>query len=159
MADPVLTLLRALEDGGKIDKYNRRYVDAVLAERGLTCLELKAQPPVIPYPYNTEYKKMFLSMAEYEFCGITQARILSTAEQHCFECVATRAALGQCEETSRSPRERRFALIITKNINKYPELVGYYRELKRLDAVVDRRITGAIRALLTAADAPPPYSE
>lgn len=129
--DTLLDFLRALEDGGKLDRYNRPYLDRLLTEHHLSLNDVKQRPPLISRAYDVTYKKTLLQLLEYEFSQISQANILTVAEKHAFDVHKTREELRNGEvERMRKPASR---YTVLPSCPTHPELKAYYQELDRKD--------------------------
>jgi hypothetical protein len=127
MSDALKRFLRALEDGGKIDRYNEKYYKALLAENDLTITQIKALPPVVPWSYDPKYKVDLLALLEWEFQSISIANIKAVAESNAYYVEATRLALRQYPQTMKHPRPRA-PLPVPSKYSESP-LMEYYREL------------------------------
>jgi len=149
--DTLLDFLRALEDGGKLDRYNRPYLDRLLTEHQLTMADVKKQPPLIARAYDVPYKKTLLQLLEYEFNQISQANIQKVAENHAFDLKKTREELHSGEvEKMQKPSSRHLPSCPT-----HPELKAYYQELDRKDRKAYEKFFSSV----PPKSAPPPKAK
>lgn len=142
--DPVtkaaITLLRALTDGDKFDRYNRQYATDLAAAVGTTLHAIKQLPPVINGPYDTKYKKQLQTLLEWEFCDCSQSVITTTAEACNYDLVRTRTTLRD-DTTPRMRTPRHQGGYLTGQVEQcnHPALAAYVVELKR--TINDDRVT------------------